>query len=622
MNIKENFHKPFLVLGVMFLSGYLGITLGAAIEGFLNVPQTSSGNPAAVYCTDVMGYDYYIENNPDGSQDGFCILPDNSECEQWDFYAGTCGAEYSYCVQNGYDLETRDDGQDPFSPYYASCVTKEGQLAGTTLQLSSLSELTTNPALNTDLEIPSAPEQKLEELSNVSVPSSWDWRNYNGANWLSPVRDQSSCGSCWAFAAIGITEAHHNIISSNPNLNLDLSEQELISCSSAGGCEGGSSVSALSYIQNTGVSDESCMPYTASDSACNKCSDWASRLTTIDAYHNEWYPTSRNIIKDAVVNYGPSVVYMGIGANYGGYFDGNNIYRCSNDSDINHAVVVVGYNDTGGYWIIRNSWGRSWGRENTGYFKVGYGECSIDSVLVAYIEEHAPPATPSNFHVSGSTTSSISLAWDNVRDETGYKIYKWGYDGTDWTFIYYDSVGANITTYTDSNLECEDDFNYYTVSAYNEYGESDQSSWKQGITQNCTNDDFKGAIDISTIPHTENMDTSGATQNGDDPQPSCLPNAGQATVWYKYTPSTNSAVSLDTKTSDYDTFIAVWTGTRTNLTEVVCNDDIDWANGITQSEVAFRIQAGVTYYIEVGQYLWDDTSATMQSEGKPRVDNK
>ena len=551
-----------------------------------------------------MGYDYRIENNLDGSQDGICILPDDSECEQWGFYAGTCGTEYSYCVREGYDLETRSDGQDPFSPNYASCVTKEGQLAGTTLQLSALSELTANSTLNTDLEVPNESEQDLGELSDVSAPASWDWRNHNGANWLTAVRNQASCGSCWAFAAIGITEAHHNIITSNPNLNLNLSEQELISCSSAGGCNGGSSPSALSYIQNTGVSDEACMPYTASDSSCNKCGNWANRLTSIDAYHSEWYPTSRDLIKDRVVNYGPAVVYMGIGGNYGGYFDGNNIYRCSNDSGINHGVVVVGYNDAGGYWIIRNSWGGSWGPDNTGYFKVGYGECSIDRVLVAYIEEYAPPATPSNFHISGSTTNSISLAWNDVSHETGYKIYKWGYDGSDWTFMYYDSVDTNITTYTDINLECENNFNYYTVSAENQYGESNQSGWKQGATQDCTNDDFKGAVDISTIPSTESMDTSGATKNADDPQiPNCNMNAGKATVWYKYTPSTNSAISLDTKTSSYDTFIAVWTGTRTNLSPIVCNDDIDWANGNLQSEVAFRVQAEVTYYIEIGQ--WD-----------------
>jgi hypothetical protein len=65
---------------------------------------------------------------------------------------------------------------------------------------------------------------------------------------------------------------------------------------------------------------------------------------------------------------------MGIGSSYGGYFDGD-IYRCTNDSGINHGVIIAGYNDAGGYWIVKNSWGSYWG--NGGYFKVGYGECAI-----------------------------------------------------------------------------------------------------------------------------------------------------------------------------------------------------------------------------------------------------
>jgi hypothetical protein len=67
---------------------------------------------------------------------------------------------------------------------------------------------------------------------------------------------------------------------------------------------------------------------------------------------------------------------MGVGAKYGGHFDGD-IYRCTDDSGINHAVVIVGYDDAGGYWIVKNSWGSTWNGD--GYFKVGYGECAIES---------------------------------------------------------------------------------------------------------------------------------------------------------------------------------------------------------------------------------------------------
>lgn len=116
------------------------------------------------------------------------------------------------------------------------------------------------------------------------------------------------------------------------------------------------------------------------------------------------------------------------------------------------------------------------------------------------------------------------------------------------------------------------------------------------------NDDFDNA-EVLSIDATTLANTRGATSNIDDPQvPNCDLNAGLATVWYKYTPTSDSAISIDTKTSSYDTFIAVWTGTRTNLNPVVCNDDIDYYS--TQSEVTFRVQGRTTYYIEVGEFDW------------------
>ncbi len=113
------------------------------------------------------------------------------------------------------------------------------------------------------------------------------------------------------------------------------------------------------------------------------------------------------------------------------------------------------------------------------------------------------------------------------------------------------------------------------------------------------NDDFDSAIPLA-LSSIETKETRGATQNPDDPAtPQCnINDGGRVTVWYKYSPSTDTAIALDTETADYDTFIAVWTGTRNNLTLVACNDD---ANGTKQSALAFQVVGGTTYYIEVGQ---------------------
>jgi fibronectin type 3 domain-containing protein len=90
------------------------------------------------------------------------------------------------------------------------------------------------------------------------------------------------------------------------------------------------------------------------------------------------------------------------------------------------------------------------------------------------------PNTPTNFRVSGSTQTSITVAWDDVSNETGYKIYEW--NGT--SFVYLASVGTNVTSYTHIRSDCGWD-QFYEVSAYNSNGESAHASWVHGYTQPC-----------------------------------------------------------------------------------------------------------------------------------------
>ncbi len=118
-----------------------------------------------------------------------------------------------------------------------------------------------------------------------------------------------------------------------------------------------------------------------------------------------------------------------------------------------------------------------------------------------------------------------------------------------------------------------------------------------------TNDDFAYANTLHSAPYTTNESTLSMTSAIDDPTiPDCNLAAGTATVWYKYTPATDTSFALDTLGSDYDTFIAVWTGSRGSLTKVTCNDDLDPAVGLIQSQVVVDMSAGTTYYFEIGQF--------------------
>ncbi len=115
-----------------------------------------------------------------------------------------------------------------------------------------------------------------------------------------------------------------------------------------------------------------------------------------------------------------------------------------------------------------------------------------------------------------------------------------------------------------------------------------------------SNDDFDYPEVLSALSYTHNLPTNYATVAGDDPDlTSCgLTGTGVATVWYQYTPTSDTAISIDTSGTDYNTYIAVWTGPRGDLTLVACNDDFD---NTEQSSLAIQVSAGTTYYIEIGQ---------------------
>jgi hypothetical protein len=115
------------------------------------------------------------------------------------------------------------------------------------------------------------------------------------------------------------------------------------------------------------------------------------------------------------------------------------------------------------------------------------------------------------------------------------------------------------------------------------------------------NDDFDLATIITAYPFRVTLDSFEATEAVDDPASTkCGLNPGLATVWYTYTPAANVLVHMDTIGSNYDTYLAVWTGSRGSLTEVACNDDAsptDFASAID-----IQLTAGTTYYIEVAQF--------------------
>ncbi|XP_010540378.1 PREDICTED: probable cysteine protease RD21B [Tarenaya hassleriana] len=226
-----------------------------------------------------------------------------------------------------------------------------------------------------------------------ALPDSVDWRK-EGA--VSDVKDQGSCGSCWAFSAIGAVEGINKIVTGDL---ISLSEQELVDCDTSynEGCNGGLMDYAFDFIiNNGGIDTEDDYPYKGTDGRCDQNRKNA-KVVTIDSYED--VPVNdEKALKKAVANQPVSVAIEAGGRAFqlydSGVFDG----ICGTELD--HGVVAVGYGTENGkdYWIVRNSWGKNWGE--SGYLRMARnieastGKCGIAMEASYPIKKGQNPPNP------------------------------------------------------------------------------------------------------------------------------------------------------------------------------------------------------------------------------------
>lgn len=214
----------------------------------------------------------------------------------------------------------------------------------------------------------------------AGFPTSYDWRNVGGRNFITPVKDQSSCGSCVAFGTAGALEGTVRVRRNDPNYAADLSEAHLFYCyagSQGRNCGNGWWVPPALDSCKTGVVDEACFPYTAGDQACKLCSDWAQRLTKVIGWHEV---KSAADMKTWLSTKGPLITCFSVYNDFFSYKSG--VYRyVSGNLAGGHCVCVVGYNETDQCWICKNSWGTGWGE--AGFFRIAYGQVGIDATMWA-----------------------------------------------------------------------------------------------------------------------------------------------------------------------------------------------------------------------------------------------
>lgn len=277
---------------------------------------------------------------------------------------------------------------------------------------------------------------KEEALTWAGAPAAFDLRNVGGQNFVTPIKNQLSCGSCVAFGTVATVESTLRKQRNDPGLAIDLSEAHLFFCHGKArgrNCENGWMPNeALEDIKTKGLADEACYPYTMSNKDCSGlCSNWADRAIKITGYTDlKGKPAD---IKTWVSTIGPVIACFVVYGDFFGYKSG--VYKhVSGSQSGGHCVTIVGYNDNPGYWICKNSWGDAWG--DKGFFNIAYGECGIDTWSNYGVNSIANTGWQSNKRVIG--------LWANNQDRNAFAYF----DGLGWRKVSSenDNIFVNMLT--------------------------------------------------------------------------------------------------------------------------------------------------------------------------------
>lgn len=301
-----------------------------------------------------------------------------------------------------------------------------------------------------------------EHLGKRALPSSFDWRNYNGKAYIGSVRNQGDCGSCYSFGAAAAAEGTYNYATGRYNSNcINFSESFIAWCLGGlsqyydhfYGCDGADyDYYELQALVDYGITYESNFPY--QDYEPGSCTHWSDPRIKFTSWHR--VPCRDvNAIKTAIMTYGVVDAAVEVTSGFEAYESG--IYQDSNTgcsgypcyyTSTNHAIALVGWDDSQGVWILRNSWGSSWG-EN-GYMRIKYHAAAVSCAVtyLVYTSSETPTITVTSPNGGETWTqgSSRTISWTTTGTVGNVKIEYTSNNGTSWSTIV--SSTGNDGSYT------------------------------------------------------------------------------------------------------------------------------------------------------------------------------
>ncbi len=332
--------------------------------------------------------------------------------------------------------------------------------------------------------------------AQAELPAAFDWRVGDATHPAIniPIRNQSSCGSCWAFGTVGVMEAA--MVKAGMPVT-DLSEQFLVSCNKDGWDCGGGWIAHKYHTNTLGKSQstigavlESDMPYTATDGGCHAVSNHPYKLSSYASTSG----ASVSAIKNAIYTYGPVLATVCTGPAFHAYyswytsdlgiFSTNESSQCGSDG-VNHVVVLVGWNDAGGYWILRNSWDTWWGED--GYMRIAYGTSKVAKYIswATYTTPLAPaPAMTSPTKEGLTNDNTVDFSWQSSVNAVSYEIQIATSSTFSTTSLIKDQAGITGLTYTSSALP--DGRYYWRLRGRNAYNADGKWSAYRAFTVDTT----------------------------------------------------------------------------------------------------------------------------------------
>ncbi len=272
------------------------------------------------------------------------------------------------------------------------------------------------------------------EVKN-ELPEAIDWRDTPAGSYVSGVRQQGICGSCWGFTAFATFESMLMYVNDTPNTDPDYSEQYLLSCNyEPNGCQGGFLEDAFDFLVTAGAPTEACFTYLGDDQVPCRASCYAT-LDLIEKASDWWVVTfgaaDEEQIKSALLD-GPLAATLMIHDNYFGYTDGVYSAHGSPSTGDGHTMLLIGWDDAQQCWIAKNSWGTDWGED--GFMRIAYDNgCGFAAYTFGcdYDPQWTPAATwtPAEI-VDGEPVEIVYDAAGRVLEGLSALSIHWGHD--DW----------------------------------------------------------------------------------------------------------------------------------------------------------------------------------------------